>query len=267
MRWQSARCWGRRDGALPGRGRANVPGAIGGGPKAGVGRPRRPRRRGLTGEPPLFHLRRPTTAHMGYVAINAHATNDDSGSVMVITASAGTGALNDWTVGDWLFDVLIQPSSVTTDAIYVGLLDNGSADSNAGSNFIGIRYDTDRSNTTFVPQICDASGAAGCAAAGDDTNSKTAALATGPATNTWARLRIYQVQNGVGGARTIYMRHNDGTAKSFCASGCDDTLATAPGNSTPTLYFGIAFLTRAATNPVDMKVDYWRLTASGLTRY
>lgn len=201
----------------------------------------------------------------GVLKLNAHSTNDNSGvSVVWSTNSIWDDSL--WLGTDWALDGVVYFGStgdITNNGFWFGLANsfNGIASASRG---IFIRRDTDASDTAFVFQICNANSAAGCQAAGDDTNSSTVTSTVTPSDNTAYRFRIRRAASGVGGNPTIYFRVNNETEKTFCASGCDDTLGTLPAD---TIVFGLSSITRAASNPSTSELDYLHLHMTGISRY
>lgn len=165
---------------------------------------------------------------------------------------------------DWSLDgLLIYDTTITNTSVWFGLA-NSAANLLTASSGIWIIRDTDAAHTAFVFQICDANSAAGCQAAGDDTDSTTAASTITPAGDGRYRLRIRRDGTGVGGNPTISMRVNDEAEVTFCSSGCTETLANMP---TGDLVFVMAFVTRAASQTMYGFFDYMAITIPGLARY
>jgi hypothetical protein len=199
---------------------------------------------------------------------SSHATNDNSGIVLALNNSSN-GRVQEFRSGDfnWTFDVLIEMAAVgaiTDSALYVGVSLSGNSEISASSNNIVIRRDTDRGDTAFVFQICDASGAAGCSAAGDDTNSKTVTSTITPTATNFYRFRIRKDKDGGPSSSDLFgFRVNDETEKTFCSSGCDDTILGTTGTWFPV----IEYITRTTTEVKSADIDYIYLTMTGLTRY
>jgi hypothetical protein len=205
-------------------------------------------------------------SHPTVMNLNSHATNDNSGYEVYLSQDdngSGLGKVS-WdglTTGDWTLDVLFKPNSVTSVALWIGFT-TGTPDAVSGGAWI--RFDTDKSDTKYVFQICNNSAASGCPAAGDDTSSKTT-LSTVTASAAWTRGRIRFDATGTGGNPTWYFRINDETELDFCSSGCSDTLGTLPTGATgrPT----VTWMTRTTTGVQTLQLDYWAFQASGMTRY
>lgn len=210
--------------------------------------------------------------HPGLVRINSHATNDNSGAwIHWMNGNNGNGftaAFSTSAAPSWSIDALVLPgaggTAITNTAMYVGISDSTTT-ADIGTNGMFARFDSDRSDATWIFQVCDASGAAGCGATGDDTDSEVVA-STVTQTAAWTRIRISYAQMGVGGNPTISMRVNDETAKTFCSSGCDGPIADAPTGSTA-LAFNFSYLTRTTTGVLSADIDMVRIQFSGMTRY
>lgn len=211
-----------------------------------------------------------TPMHPGLCYTLAHATNDDSGGALVFTNAAAASsfgyAFGSNGSGAWALDfVVLTPASLTDRALYVGLFGTGGPTYAA---LVAARFDTDRSDTTWGFVICD-STTSGCQSNGDDTNQNYVASSITPSAATAYRVRIDKcVSCGPAGVEQISMRINNETAKTFCSSGCNDTLGNRPGATTG-LVPGVAFFTRAAnTTAITMgQLDYGRVTITGLSRY
>lgn len=207
-----------------------------------------------------------TAGHPGIARLNSHATNDNSGLILQISNTGTGNAWGPWSAVEWSLDFLVSPGSnstaITNTAIWIGLT-SAAGDPSAASAGIWARRDTDLTDTAFVFAICN-SATAGCGSAGDDTAQKTVASTITPSAGTFYRVRMRRVASGVGGNPTVYMRVNNETEKTFCSSGCDDTLATIP---TGNLYPTVVYLTRTTTGVMSADVDYMYVTQTGLTRY
>jgi hypothetical protein len=137
-----------------------------------------------------------------------------------------------WTK-DWDIDFEILPGSNSTtiadDAIYVGFIYyDESTTANAAA---WVRYDTDLSDSTWVFQICVASGSTGCGSAGDNTWTNVVVSTITPVAGTWNRGRMRHRMSGVGGNETYYFRMGAETEITFCSSGCTDTAGGKPTGS------------------------------------
>lgn len=202
--------------------------------------------------------------HPGLIRLNSHATNDDSGIVMFLAANAGKPYI--LSGGDWSMDVAFlvgsNSTAITSVGFYVGASVSASAIPNATSNFFGIRYDTDKGDSTFVVMMCNASGAAGCGAAGDDTNSKVTASTVTPVAGTWHRFRFRRSSTEGPGSTALYGARVDSESEvTFCSSGCSDTIVA------PTLNFPVVvYVTRTTTGVMSGDIDYYAGTISGLSR-
>jgi len=194
------------------------------------------------------------------------ATADNASAIAYFGPATGSDFGSPWYAGDWNIDSVLIPASnsgtVSNFRFSFGVSEN---DINGAAAAFWIRYDTDRGDTTYMFQVCDAAGAAGCGAAGDDVDSAVVASSVTPLANTPTRFRIRRAPSGVGGLVTIYMRVNDETEKTFCSSGCDDVLADAP--TTTRMPFFIGTLTAIAGTAKSMDLDYMYLKITGMSRY
>lgn len=209
---------------------------------------------GATGIPVLY----------GAMRFNSHATNDNSGFILAIGSQnvfSSVSSATVWTSTDWSYDVIFKPGSnstaITNIGMFIGLAAAFNSDPMAGAGSIGIRFDSDRTDATFVFVTCD-STTNGCASAGDDTNQKVVASTITPVAGTNYRFRIRRAAVGVGGNPTIYMRVNDEAEKTFCASGCSD-LATEVPDGTIGLAPIVLYVTRTTTGVLSGDLDYLRL--------
>jgi hypothetical protein len=202
-----------------------------------------------------------TLSHPGLRILSSHGTNDNSGVAYNLTNTEVVDVAGPYNAGSWSLDFLISPQSVTNVQFVVGLIDAYSrADRTNAGGGIWARFDTDASDATVIFQICNATGAAGCGAAGDDTNSKVVASTVAPSATGWYRIRISRDS----ATSTISMRVNDETAKTFCAAACDDTLGTIFTNTMSPV---VHWLTRTTSGAQSMYLDYARFQVTGLTRY
>jgi hypothetical protein len=203
------------------------------------------------------------TAHPGLLRLNSHATNDNSGAI--VSFLNASGAEIDYDAGDWAIDALVlvgsNSTAITNAAIYVGL--SSSAQALLPHTYgIYLRRDSDRSDTTFIAQICST----GCSEAGDNgTISRVVASTITPSAGSYYRFRVRRATSGVGGNPTIYMRVNDETELTFCSSGCDENLSSIPSGAT--MVPVIAYFTRTTTGVLSADADYLALSVSGMTRY
>ena len=208
--------------------------------------------------------------HPGLMRLQSHATNDNSGAAVWIGNSAGaTNTGNVWH-NEWDIDAVIIPGSNSTSIAAagwaLGLTDGGRHLDNA--NFgIWVRYDTDRSDSTYVCQICDASGANGCGSAADAADTQVAASTQTPVGGTPNRIRLRYRAAGEGGNPTIYCAVNDETWRTFCASGCTDTVDDLPTLATQQLTPTFSYLTRTTTGVITGDIDYLYVMVTGLARY
>jgi hypothetical protein len=121
-------------------------------------------------------------------------------------------------------------------------------------------------------QVCNGNGATGCSSVTRGTDSGSSLVDSGitPVAGTYYQLRVWHRMIGVGGAETIYMSINGAVAspgyKTFCASGCDGTLAHSPtlgGMSGQVVYY-----TAAASTPArSIDVDLMAYSITGLQLY
>lgn len=204
----------------------------------------------------------------GLVRLSSHATNDNSGIMMQPNANTGAGVLNaTWTAKDWSYDGVVvlgsNSTAITNIGFYFGLMSGTNSDPATQTGGVWIRYNSDNADATFIFAICN-SATAGCGSAGDDTAQKTVASTVTPSAGTAYRFRIRRATSGVGGNPTIYMRVNNETEKTFCSSGCDDTLGTLGLNN---WFPGVAYLTRTTTGVLSGDVDYLYVNIPGLARY
>jgi len=154
-------------------------------------------------------------------------TGDNSGGVFDWGGAAGLFTNGVWTTKVWTIDVVMQLQvNVTTQAFWVGLSTSGSGVQTAAGG-IWARRDTDLSDTNIVFAVCD-SATAGCQSAGDDTNQNSVASTITPTGDNPFRIVISHDLTGPGSTSKISMSAGiDGsmeTAKTFCSSGCDETL-------------------------------------------
>lgn len=198
--------------------------------------------------------------HPCYLAFNDSASDNSGGTIKIPTGVDDHDDL--WDSTEWSWDVVIRTSAVTASAIYVGATQTSNPDTSTGA--IWARIDSDKSDTNFTFQVCNAASAAGCQAAGDDTNSKVVAGTIAGTGATYFRLRARRVTSGVGGNPTIYFRANNETEKTFCSSGCDDTLGTIPSGN---MLFGVTWMTRDTNGARTGQLDYIELVRTGMTRY
>jgi hypothetical protein len=205
-------------------------------------------------------------ANPGVMELNSHATNDNSGAGVTWGANSLLQS-SVWTTKNWTLDSVVYlgaAMTITDIGTWFGL-SSGASSLLTATNCIWIRRDTDLTDTAFVFQVGNATGAAGCQAAGDGANSKTVLSTITPADNTAYRFRIrHTMTGGPGGVEMIGMRVNNETEKTFCSSGCDDTLGTVP--AVP-LVPVVGAVTRNTNGIHTSEVDYMHLHIDGLTRY
>jgi hypothetical protein len=209
-----------------------------------------------------------TAERPGLFRLNSHATNDNSGAIVAVaggtTATSGTV----FNAHNWTIEASIQVGSnstaITNTAVWFGMMNSTSVDPATTSRGAWIRHDSDLADGAFVFQLCNASGAAGCNSAGDGANSKTATSTVTPSAGTFNRYRIRRATSGVGGLDTIYMSVDGETEKTFCSSGCDNTLGTDPTGSTLAVF--ICYLTRTTTGVMSADIDYLYVLVNGLSR-
>ena len=208
-----------------------------------------------------------TTNNPGISRLSSHATNDNSGYIVGINPAGSPDTSTAFDNEDWTLDGVFQLGSnstaITNIGFWFGLWDR--IDTLSPTYCINIRYDTDLSDATFIFQVGDAFGAAGCQSAADNTDTAVVASTVTPSAGTFYRFRIRRDTTGVGGNDTIYMRVNDETEKTFCSSGCDDVLADAPSGQA--LNFGVVYVTRTTSGVLSGDLDYLYMRIPGLVRY
>jgi hypothetical protein len=212
--------------------------------------------------------------HPGIIRINSHASTDNSGYAFYVnnnSSPASNGATNMLILAnnDWDARASFLPGSNGTSvaAIDFSFGFNDSPYGHAGTNSycIWIRYDTDLSDATYIFQVGNASGGAGCGSAADAANTKVEASTVAPASGTWNKFLIRRRASGVGGNPTIYMSVDGETEKTFCSSGCSDTLGTLHTTATVgTLTIG--YYTRTTTGVMSGDLDYLYMNITGLSR-
>jgi len=211
-------------------------------------------------------------ALQGAFRFQSHVSNDNSGVIIGIGSFNSFSTFSSqtvWTSKDWSFDCVFQPGSNSTAATNVGMFFGLAAafttDPMAGVGSIGVRWDSDRSDTTFMFVTCDSS-TTGCGSNGDDTNQAVVASTITPVAGTNYRMRIRRAAAGVGGNPTLYFRINDEAEKTFCAAGCDDVLTQAPAGTVALspVYF---YVTRTTTGVLTGDLDYLRVRIPGVVRY
>ena len=200
------------------------------------------------------------TAHPCILRISSSGAGVNSGGGLALSNSSSTANINsdDATSLTWDFRMIARINSITDARFRFGLMTGETSIAPTSGMFI--RYDTlattfddDLKNGgagTWVAQTCTTS------ACGTDTGGTTVQFATAPTTG-WHRFRIYR------SGTTIYMQIDNGTAKTFCASGCDATVS-APANIgwSPVVMF--ASETSAA---VTADVDRMSGSITGITRF
>jgi hypothetical protein len=192
--------------------------------------------------------------HPGVIALTTGTTDNDNRTI----SNMGI-AFEDIVGNNWDLSLIVRPTSAVTDtALWIGLSTHGTISS--ATSAIVARYDTDKSDTTWIFVVCNAVGAAGCNATTDDTNIQAAPSTKVPTLNTWQRIEIRRRTSGVGGNPTIYFSVNDETDVTFCSSGCTETIDTAPTTGLSQLY--IVTVARAASTAKTLQVDYAAMTIS-----
>jgi hypothetical protein len=189
--------------------------------------------------------------------IDAGSGTTDNGGPWIFKDAVISTDLMDF---DWDFYARVNMSAITSNAVFVGI-----KDASTTANAIQARFDTDAGDATWFFQICNAAGAAGCAAAADDTNNSVIASTLGPTADVFQWLHFYRRTAGVGGVPTIYAQVAAETPLTFCSSGCDDDLATIPADGVA-MYFSLTELARAVSNARTMQVDRVYFTIAGLAR-
>ena len=188
----------------------------------------------------------------GVLRMNSHASNDNSGWTFNFGSHVSFDTLQtvDFDISVWIIPGA-NSTSIATAAFVFGIarLDMMSA---SQSGFLGIRWDSDRTDTTYMVQSCQAAGATGCQAAGDDTNSKTVASTQTPVAGTKNKLTLRHRVSGVGGAETFYLGVGAEAEKTLCSSGCDDTFFDLTTNA---ISIGFAYGTRNTTGVVSGNLD------------
>lgn len=155
--------------------------------------------------------------------------SDNNASTVRIHARGERAWNKDW---DLDFDILPGSNSTTIAdaAIFVGFIYYD--ESSTANAAVWVRYDTDRSDSTWVFQVCNGLGATGCGETGDSTYSKVVVSTISPVAGTWNRGRLSHKMNGVGGNETYYFQMDTETQITMCSSGCTDTIT--PGTHVPT---------------------------------
>lgn len=194
--------------------------------------------------------------------------SDNSGVLVGLTGAALPLASTYWYNNDWTIIVGFIPgansTAITNTAWFIGLSAGIAAYETGAVSGIGVRHDSDLGDTAHVFLVCNASGAAGCGAAGDDTNQKVVASTITPSAGTGYKYKIRRAANGVGGNPTIYMSaaaYGDAfeTEKTFCASGCDDTLGTIPST---TLILVVNYISQTTTANLAGDLDFLYVTGA-----
>lgn len=213
-----------------------------------------------------------SAAHPGLYRLNSHATNDNSGASLVFaTDPSGDSPMvySFLTAYDWNLDVVFLPGSnstaITDMMFFVGFTENTNL--NSTYNALGIRYDTDLSDSFYRPMQCDDNGAAGCQSTDDDTNMTLLTSTIAPSGGTYNRFRVSHDADGGPGSTSLYsFQVNDETALTMCSSGCDGDLDNeVTGTSKGHLI--VEYLTRTTTGVISGDIDYLFFSASGLSRY
>jgi hypothetical protein len=198
-----------------------------------------------------------------FYRLNSHVSNDNSG----IDLYLGAGGVADvaFAATDWDFTTRIilgsNATAITNTAIWVGI--SRSTPSGANNGFIGIRRDTDLGDGAFVLLSCNAAGAAGCQAAGDDTNQRVVASTITPSAGSAYTFKIRHRLSGVGAIETYYISVNGEAEKTFCGAGCDETFFSLSTNVYSVI---VTHITRTTTGVMSSDIDYHIWTSSGLTR-
>jgi hypothetical protein len=174
-----------------------------------------------------------TASHPGLIRAYSTTSDNSGGEAYIANTVASVFATTAFTSNEWTYDTLVLPGSnstvITSSGMWIGLQNDGAGGAGPGTvGAIVVRYDTDLSDSTWMFVVCNASGASGCNSGTDSTNIKVVASTITPVAGTWNRIRMRHDTTGVGGNPTIYFRVNNETEKTFCSSGCDDTLAFLP---------------------------------------
>jgi hypothetical protein len=206
-----------------------------------------------------------TASHPHWMQIGTGAT-DNAGFTTIFGRGAGVTATDAGTfpagvIDDnvWAVGFLFKASRVDSHSFNLGLFDTGPLIS--ATYGIGIRLEFDHTDTNWIFVTCNAAGAAGCGAAGDDTNQRVIDSGVAAAINTWYYGLIRHTIDD-----KIYMSINGGAESSFCASGCTDTAVGVP-TAQDTLAIRIYVLNRAAASASTVDVDMVHYDVTGLTRY
>jgi len=210
-----------------------------------------------------YWIATPVTGHPGAILLNSGSGADNSGYLVSLPRQDGDDIpIGNISGNDWDYDAIarLDASSLTDFAFTTGL---GLSIDGSQYGCIRVRYDTDESDTTFIFQIGNNLGN-GCLESGDASGSTVVASSITPSVDTWYRFRIRHRNSGVGGNETYYFRVNDETEKTFCSSGCDDTLGTEPAGELAMMFGCWA---RAASTSRICAADYAYINMTGLTRY
>jgi hypothetical protein len=197
---------------------------------------------GSVGSTGLYHSQIGSSGTLAFVS----GSQNNPGLLRITSAaSAGTGdyigvgnastnspvALSSFLNTDWEIQwvVVVGTNSTTVADIRVrsGMFTPATLST---ANGIHIRYDTSLSDATWMFVLCNATGAAGCDSPSDAANARVASSTIAPVAGTAYRLSVRRRSSGVGGNPTYYFRVNNETEKTFCASGCDETLTGLPSS-------------------------------------
>jgi hypothetical protein len=216
------------------------------------------------------------TGHPGVLRLTTTATSGQGGTVGFNNGVSG-GAIDGtiWSTKNWDYYWIgalgSNSTGVTSNIFYAGI-SNVSSSVNASAAW-RVRYDTSLStpDANFMFQLCNATGANGCATitTGTDTASQLLDSGITPVAGTWYQLHIWHRMVGVGGAETVYMSINGAVAapgyKTFCASGCDAAISHEPTSSGGTSAEFLYVTNTTAARSVD--VDYMAYSITGLQLY
>ncbi|MEZ5404534.1 MAG: hypothetical protein R2729_32950 [Bryobacteraceae bacterium] len=221
--------------------------------------------RSTVGSAATFSYQPSPAGHPGVVRVTTAATASTGEwlSLGAVNNPFNSVSSTDWAATDWEVQFILAPGTNSTTLSNVRLrsgLSNG-VSTVSGTLGIFLRYDTTLGDTTFRYQICGS--ITGCALAASGTDSQVADSGLTPVAGNWYRVRIRRVAAGVGGNPTIYFTINESSQRTFCASGCDATLAAMPSVGSLTAQVGYVSETAAAKS---IDIDWIGYRIRGLSR-
>lgn len=199
----------------------------------------------------------------------SHATNDNSGWIISFIQNQIDARL-DWSTTVWTMRAVIIPgsnsTSSTTAAWYFGMSSSSSLDPSASATQgAWIRWDSDRSDTTYVAALCNASGANGCGSTGDAANANVQASTITPSAGTPNYVEVSHDMTGPGATEKYSFKVNGETYVTFCSSGCTDVNTHSPGSAVMMPVF--VYLTRNTTGAVSGDIDVFQMHLTISARY